>query len=228
MQAGDAIGQAGRKHGQNAVAEVDACPASPGFVIEGRSRGYIMSYIGNVNAEPPRFAPRSRRAAGTLQRDGVVKIASIGVIDRENGGAGEVEAVSPLRRGDLARERVGLRGNLSREDVPEAQGANDGQSLRVWVAGRAEALDDRTDRVRVTWAGVAGDGKNDLLAAQCPQRAPANGGPGQSLVIRSNPGLSPGPLVGPDQGRIGSFEDLNNAAPGARTWLPGGSAARDV
>ena len=150
LQARQAVGNQLRQHRQHAVGQVDARRPIVGLAVQRRPRADEVRNVGNVDAQPP------MPVVELYQRNGVVEIAGVDRINRDDRLAGQVEAVA-----DRLVEAVGLLPGLVQgvlgELFGQAELADDGKRIDARLALRPQDLDDHALAV------MDGRGKADHL-----------------------------------------------------------------
>src|SRR5260370_24933978 len=81
IQTANAVAQSFRQHRNNSIWQINAVAAPPRFAIERAVRSDVSGNISDVDAEPPALVDW---LASPLDVDGIVKIARIIRIDRNN------------------------------------------------------------------------------------------------------------------------------------------------
>ena len=138
LKAGEIVGNDLGDHGDHAVGQVDARAAVAGLLIERRAFADEVRHIGDVHAEQP-VAPLD-----PLQRNGIVEVAGIDRVDRDDHAVGEVAAVGR----DRLVEPVSLSPRVGEDHVGERPGEPELVDHRLCVdadvPGLAEHLDDHS------------------------------------------------------------------------------------
>jgi hypothetical protein len=133
----EAVRKTGRKHGDDAVDEVNAVGAFAGFMIQFGSRFDVVRDVGDVNAD---FDVAFGKFA---KGDGIVEIASGIGVDRDDEVAAQIfssdGAVGKFDRG----ERFGFGKSFGREGGGEIKFSDDGEDVDAWIGGSAEAFDEK-------------------------------------------------------------------------------------
>ena len=138
-QAAKAIGKVFRQHRDDPVREINAVAALAGLLVEMGSRLHIVGDIRNMDAHLPtvRYG---------LHLDGVVKVARIVGIDRNDVASTEILAPIQIGRGHLSAETVGLHTDRRGKFAGEAMLVDDCEHVHAGRTRRPENLGDRADR----------------------------------------------------------------------------------
>src|SRR6266852_2036994 len=143
-QAANAVAQSLRQHRNDPVGQINAVAAPARFAIQRALRFDVRSYIGNVHAQLPIFI------VDLLDMNGVVKIARIIRIDRDDEFSSQIFAAfhsSPL---DRFRNFTGLIDNVFWELSRKPAFSNDRQHVDAGRSGGSEHFDDLTFWIDVT------------------------------------------------------------------------------
>ena len=97
-----------RKHRHDACREINGCAAQLGVPIEGGARTHVVTDVGDGDKETP-------ARIGLLAVDGVVEVARIFAVDRDERDVRQIDAVQKTPPVDRIRELHGLRPRLGAE-----------------------------------------------------------------------------------------------------------------
>jgi hypothetical protein len=132
----EAVRKAGRKHGDDAVDEVDAVGAFAGFVIQFGSGFDVVGDVGDVNADLHVVVGKFAKG------DGVVEIAGGVGVDGDDEVATKIfpsgRAVGEFDGG----KRFGFGESFGRESCGEIEFPDDGEDVDAWIGSAAEAFDE--------------------------------------------------------------------------------------
>ena len=96
LEAGQAVGDHLRQHGDDAVGQIDAGGALVGLAVQGRRGRHEMGDVGDVHAQAP------MAVVGPFQRNGVVEIAGVDRVDRDHRHPGQVLTAVEVSRASNA------------------------------------------------------------------------------------------------------------------------------
>ena len=135
LEARQAVGDQFRQHRQHAVGQVDARAAVVGLAVQGRPRADEVRNVGNVHAQPP------MAVVELLQGNGVVEIAGVDRIDRDDRLAGQIEPAFD-RLVEAGRLLPGLFQGVRGELLGQVELADDRERIDARLALRPQDLDD--------------------------------------------------------------------------------------
>jgi hypothetical protein len=127
------------QHRNDAAREVDRGGPVIRIHIDGTARLHVMADVRDRHQQPPAFGPPD---AGRLAIDGVVKIARVFAVDRDQGNVGQVHAVLLVLGTYLVRQRPRLGNAGIRELVRHAVFAHRNLDLHAGIVDLAQHLLD--------------------------------------------------------------------------------------
>ena len=148
LEARQAVGNQLRQHRQHAVRQVDARAAVVGLAVQGRPRADEVRNVGNVDAQPP------MAVVELLQGNGVVKIAGVDRIDRDDRLAGQIEPAFD-RLVEAGRLLPGLVQGVLGEFFGQVELADDRERIDARLALRPQDFGDHS------FAAMHGRGEAD-------------------------------------------------------------------
>src|SRR5258707_10155592 len=137
LQAGEMVADQLRKHGDDALRQVNAGGALAGFAVERAARRDEMSHVGDVDAELP--------VAGffvACQGNRVVEVACIHGVNSDDDFLGEILAAVQVVFAKGLALVAGLLFGIFGELVGKVEGANDRECVHAGLAAGAEDFGD--------------------------------------------------------------------------------------
>ncbi len=215
VQRTQAVGELLRQHRDHAAREVHRGRAFISIVVDRLARLHVVAHVGNRDHEPPTVRRLDAADLRGLAVHGVVEVACIFAVDRDERDVGQVDAALAVDRPDLVGQGRGLRQRLGRELVRHLVLAHRDLDLHARVVDLAEHLGHAADGLRVHRRRLGEFDRDDL-----------SGGRVRDRVLRDQDVLPVALVFGRDQpdtalvqqpaddGRLLALEDLEHAALG--------------
>ncbi len=217
VQRTQAVGQLLGQHGDHAAREVHRGGALVGVVVDRLARLHVVADVGNGNQQPP--ALQRRLAAAALERltvHGVVEVARVLAVDRDQRHVGEVDAVLAVDGADAVGQRRRRGQRLGGELVRHLVLAHRDLDLHAGVVDFAQHLGDTAHRLRMQRRRL-GEFHRDHL----PHRGAGGGILGDqdvlavAAVLRRHQPLPAFVQQAADDRRLAALQDVDHAAFGA-------------
>lgn len=147
-QAEGTIGQLGREHWQGAAGQIKTAATASGLQIEGAAADQRTARVGHMD---PEARPASR---SFLQRQAVIDVEGVFIIDRDRVQVGEIEAtvVTGLGFLEAGEQPLGFRQQIVTEAVLPGGGLEGGQVMTGPLAEIGEQVADGSG----IWCAVGG------------------------------------------------------------------------
>jgi hypothetical protein len=147
-----------RQHRQHAACEVHRRAALARLAVDCAAGAHVVGDVGDRDDEPP-------AAAHALAVHGVVEVARVRAVDRDERELAQIEPVALVRGRDFVAEARGLIQHVLRPGVRQTEAADRHLRFDAGLIGLAEHFDDCSERLGEGGRRI-GDGGDDELAVR--------------------------------------------------------------
>ncbi|CAJ7112911.1 Uncharacterised protein [Burkholderia pseudomallei] len=147
IQRAEPVRQLLRQHRNHPAREIDRRAAFDRVGVERAAWLHVVRHVRDRDDEPEALAAADR---GGLAVHGVVEVARVLAVDRDERHVAQVDAVAQIRGPHLVRQRRGLAERLRAEFVRHAVLAHRDLDLHAGIVDIAEHLADAAERLRMT------------------------------------------------------------------------------